>query len=199
MASDYQLHDVIHLTENVKSVVKTAERINLLALNAILLAERAGRSAAGFGVVSGSLRQLCLTLTARMKTLDEINHQLLSDISTRYKEQRFFDLMERATQGGHSALEQAKTLQRQQDADTRMRMQLNNKRLRREATAARELCERGLAMVHSAKIESVYGGVFSAQLMDVACAFAEHMGCMLPNLKQLQEGAATHARPGAAA
>ena len=47
-----ELRRIVRINEEIKSVVSTAFKINLMAMNAIFLAKRAGQSALGFGVLS---------------------------------------------------------------------------------------------------------------------------------------------------
>ena len=52
-----ELTCIVRVNEEIKSIVATAFRINLMALNAIFLAKRAGNAALGFGVLSNELRR----------------------------------------------------------------------------------------------------------------------------------------------
>ena len=45
-----ELARIVRVNEEIKAIVATAFRINLMALNAIFLAKRAGNAALGFGV-----------------------------------------------------------------------------------------------------------------------------------------------------
>ena len=47
-----ELAGIVRVNEEIKAIVATAFRINLMALNAIFLAKRAGNAALGFGVLS---------------------------------------------------------------------------------------------------------------------------------------------------
>ncbi len=58
--------------EEIKAIVATAFRINLMALNAIFLAKRAGNAALGFGVLSNELRRFAQDLTRHMSALRDM-------------------------------------------------------------------------------------------------------------------------------
>jgi methyl-accepting chemotaxis protein len=47
---------IVRINEEIKAVVGVAFKINIMALNAIFLAKRAGTAALGFGVLSNELR-----------------------------------------------------------------------------------------------------------------------------------------------
>jgi len=53
-----ELRRIVRTNEEIKSVVATAFKINLMAMNAIFLAKRAGQTALGFGVLSNELTPL---------------------------------------------------------------------------------------------------------------------------------------------
>ena len=61
-----ELTCIVRVNEEIKSIVATAFRINLMALNAIFLAKRAGNAALGFGVLSNELRRFAQDLTRHM-------------------------------------------------------------------------------------------------------------------------------------
>jgi len=46
---------IVHINEEIKRVVGVSVKINIMALNAIFLAKRAGTAALGFGVLSNEL------------------------------------------------------------------------------------------------------------------------------------------------
>jgi hypothetical protein len=57
-----ELRRIVRASEEIKSVVATAARIDLMAMNAIFLAKRAGRNALDFGVLSNELRRFAMDL-----------------------------------------------------------------------------------------------------------------------------------------
>ena len=69
--SSSELAGFVRLNEGIKGVVLIAFQINIMALNAILLAHRAGEVALGFGVISKELRSLSVELTGLMQELSK--------------------------------------------------------------------------------------------------------------------------------
>ncbi|MDP1636269.1 MAG: hypothetical protein Q8L69_16505, partial [Gallionellaceae bacterium] len=67
----HELRRIVRINEEIKSVVSTAFKINLMAMNAIFLAKRAGQSALGFGVLSNELRRFAADLQQQMTALRE--------------------------------------------------------------------------------------------------------------------------------
>ena len=61
-----ELRRIVRISEEIKRVVATAFKINLMAMNAIFLAKRAGQSALGFGVLSNDLRRFATDLPTQM-------------------------------------------------------------------------------------------------------------------------------------
>lgn len=69
-----ELRRIVHINEEIKSVVATAFKINLMAMNAIFLAKRAGQTALGFGVLSNELRRFATDLQKQMSLLREMTY-----------------------------------------------------------------------------------------------------------------------------
>lgn len=69
LRSASELTCIVRVNEEIKSIVATAFRINLMALNAIFLAKRAGNAALGFGVPENRLSILALSLLNRRARL----------------------------------------------------------------------------------------------------------------------------------
>ena len=67
-----ELAGIVRVNEEIKAIVATAFRINLMALNAIFLAKRAGNAALGFGVLSNELRRFAQDLTRHMSSLRDM-------------------------------------------------------------------------------------------------------------------------------
>ncbi|HOI51537.1 MAG TPA: chemotaxis protein, partial [Azonexus sp.] len=80
-AAGEDLRRIVRINEEVKAVVAVAFRINLMALNAIFLAKRAGINARGFGVLSNELRVFSQDLRTQMQTLTAHIHAGVRDVS----------------------------------------------------------------------------------------------------------------------
>ena len=82
------LQQSVLIHEEVKVVVIHCFEINLMGLNAILLAKKAGERARGFGVISGELRLLSLDLQSSMQRLGLLAQDLLAAATARLQAER---------------------------------------------------------------------------------------------------------------
>lgn len=163
---------IVRVNEDIKSVVKLAHGINLLALNAILLSRRAGNLALGFGVISDELRMFSKTLTKNMEALMQLSYASIQTISLHRRHLRMNTLMA-------SAAEQI-TETAYQDylhASTGQAMLLRNntlqayERLQNLLRDAEDTSRFGSVISRSLKIEATYGGSFSHMLAQIAADF----------------------------
>ena len=72
---------IVRINEEIKSVVGVAFKINIMALNAIFLAKRAGTAALGFGVLSNELRVFSQDLRDGMSALTGLIHSCVNEVS----------------------------------------------------------------------------------------------------------------------
>lgn len=154
--SGRELRRIVRINDEIKSVVATAFKINLMAMNAIFLAKRAGQTALGFGVLSNELRQFAMDLQRQMNALQE------------------------TTQDCEAAL--AKTA----DEEDRTKSLLSViRRLDQRIADTVQLVELGSVLARSAKIEAAYGGDFSTSLMQVSVDFERVIGEIQQSLSGL--------------
>jgi hypothetical protein len=90
---------IVRINEEIKRVVSVAFKINIMALNAIFLAKRAGNAALGFGVLSNELRVFSRDLRESMMSLTQLIHDLVGEVSVILLESRQDELF-RKTVGG---------------------------------------------------------------------------------------------------
>jgi hypothetical protein len=176
-----ELRRIVRINEEIKSVVATAFKINLMAMNAIFLAKRAGQSALGFGVLSNELRRFASDLQQQMTGLREATYGSVSTVTMLVKQSRISRLLERTrieAQGEGKALIQNLAKHRDQDALARSDQQMAalNRRLSHLIADTAQLVELGSVLARSAKIEAAYGGGFSASLMQVSSDFERTIG-----------------------
>lgn len=93
---DSELVRIVCVNEEIKAIVATAFRINLMALNAIFLAKRAGRAALGFGVLSNELRHFAQDLTRAMGALREMTASSVSTVTGLMQQQRLNNILDAA-------------------------------------------------------------------------------------------------------
>ena len=185
-----ELRRIVRINEEIKRVVSAAFKINLMAMNAIFLAKRAGQSALGFGVLSNELRRFATDLQRQMDTLREATYGSVSTVTVLVKQSRISRLLERAR---IEAQGQAKTLiqqlARSRDESTLARndeqMAALNRRLTHMIADTAQLVELGSVLARSAKIEAAYGGGFSGSLMQVSSDFEKIIGEIQRSLESL--------------
>ena len=171
-----ELRRIVHINEEIKRVVATALRINLMAMNAIFLARRAGRTALGFGVLSHELRRFAADLRQQMAALGEMTYGSVATVTGMVKQGHINRLLERTraeAAGSGRKLVDDRLYDRDGDAmlHHEERIAAVNRRLTQMIADTAQLVELGSVLARSAKIEAAYGGGFSADLMQVSSDF----------------------------
>lgn len=187
-ASADELASFIRFNENIKQVVLIAFRINIMALNAILLAQRAGTVALGFGVISKELRVMSVELTTQMSALSRESYLTVNLISDQLRQERRFRLLRQTSAQltqPHNGLQQ--TLQQREQVLERAQQQIRRvrKRLLEQLEETRKLCQFGTAISRSAKIEAAYGSEYSKALSEVSQQFDQQIQHILPAIEAL--------------
>jgi methyl-accepting chemotaxis protein len=187
-----ELRRIVRTNEEIKSVVARAFKINLMAMNAIFLAKRAGQSALGFGVLSNELRRFAMDLQKQMTQLREMTYGSVATVTALVKQARLNSVLERARKEssgigrglidefmrGHHGLAAAR--HREQIAAL-------NRRLNQMIADTTQLVELGSVLARSAKIEAAYGGPFSGALMQVSSDFERTIGEIQHSLESLSK------------
>jgi hypothetical protein len=195
-----ELRRIVRINEEIKSVVATAFKINLMAMNAIFLAKRAGQSALGFGVLSNELRRFAMDLQQQMGSLREMTYGSVATVTALVKQSRLNRLLDRtlANSTGEGKIFVERFIRtRHTDALAKRQDQITalNRRLSQMIADTAQLVELGSVLARSAKIEAAYGGSFSASLMQVSSDFEHTIGEIQRSLEtltkhQFQESAA---------
>lgn len=185
-----ELRRIVRTNEEIKSVVATAFKINLMAMNAIFLAKRAGQSALGFGVLSNELRRFAMDLQKQMSQLREMTYGSVTTVTALVKQARLNRVLERArkaSSGSGRQLIDEFMRTRHNVAFARHREQIAalNRRLSQMIGDTAQLVELGSVLARSAKIEAAYGGPFSASLMQVSSDFERTIGEIQRSLESL--------------
>lgn len=188
-SSSLDLLRIVRINEQIKAVVAVAFKINIMALNAIFLAKRAGSAALGFGVLSNELRVFSRDLRTQMESLRQLIHSSVIEVSRLLQHSRYSRLLQDGSRlaGGNARLEAV--LQRR-DKEAAIRLERLSK-LRRELKLALEdafqLVELGGVLAKSAKIEAAYGQSFASSLAQVSGEFdgiVEEIRASLETLKK---------------
>lgn len=185
-----ELRRIIRINEEIKSVVATAFKINLMAMNAIFLAKRAGQSALGFGVLSNELRRFAMDLQQQMGSLRETTYGSVSTVTALVRQARVNRILDRTRKEcGGEGRKAVEHLLRTRHADalsgSQAQMATLNRRLSQMIADTAQLVELGSVLARSAKIEAAYGGGFSASLMQVSSDFEQTISQIQKSLESL--------------
>ncbi|MCX7180293.1 MAG: chemotaxis protein [Proteobacteria bacterium] len=185
-----QLRRIVRINEEIKRVIAAAFTINLMAMNAIFLAKRAGTAALGFGVLSNELRRFAIDLQQQMSMLSEMTYSSVNTVTALLKQARLNRVMEvtlNASAGSgkvllekilHGRLETT-LAERQEQSDG------VNRRLTQMITDTVQLVELGSVLARSAKIEAAYGGGLSVSLTQVSTDFEQSISEIQRSLEKL--------------
>jgi len=170
--ADLDLLSIVRINEEIKRVVAVSFKINIMALNAIFLAKRAGTAALGFGVLSNELRVFSQDLRTCMESLTELIHNCVNEVSVVLQDIRFSRLMREAvTMSPHYPAQRVMRVRDQQTQDHMRQLASLRIQLRRALEDAFQMVELGGVLAKSAKIEAAYGQSFAPSLAQVSGEF----------------------------
>lgn len=164
---------IVRINEEIKAVVAVAFKINIMALNAIFLAKRAGTAALGFGVLSNELRTFSGQLRETMLALNGLIHAAVEEVSFLLRDLRYTDILRRAV-AASAERTCAQAALESREARTQLaqeRLATLRRRLRLAIEDASRLVEMGGVLAKSAKIEAAYGASFAGSLSQVSGEF----------------------------
>jgi hypothetical protein len=163
---------IVRINEEIKSVVGVAFKINIMALNAIFLAKRAGTAARGFGVLSNELRVFSQDLRDGMSALTSLIYGCVTEVSLVLQGIRHTVLLRRAVElspvGSGRDVLAAREVENERHAERLARLR---KQLRGALDDAFRMVELGGVLAKSAKIEAAYGQSFAVPLSQVSGEF----------------------------
>lgn len=163
---------IVRINEEIKSVVGVAFKINIMALNAIFLAKRAGTAALGFGVLSNELRVFSQDLRECMAALTALIHGCVNEVSVVLHDIRHTRLLCAAVEASPRPAVR-RVLERREDENEQHARRLTHLRnqLKRALEEAFRMVELGGVLAKSAKIEAAYGQSFAGALAQVSGEF----------------------------
>lgn len=187
-----QLRRIVRINEEIKAVVAAAFTINLMAMNAIFLAKRAGTSALGFGVLSNELRRFAIDLQQQMTLLSEMTYGSVSTITGLLKQARLNRVLEvthtLSTGTGKAVIDNILHARLGMAlADRQEQGIAANRRLSQMITDTAQLVELGSVLARSAKIEAAYGGGLAVPLTQVSSDFEQSIGEIQRSLEKLSK------------
>lgn len=163
---------IVRINEEIKRVVSVSFKINIMALNAIFLAKRAGTAALGFGVLSNELRVFSQDLRTCMESLTDLIHGCVSEVSIVLQDIRFTRLLGEAAvlapQSAAPAVLAQRLAENEMHADKLAKLR---NQLKRALGDAFQMVELGGVLAKSAKIEAAYGQSFAVPLAQVSGEF----------------------------
>ncbi len=164
---------IVRINEEIKMVVSVSFKINIMALNAIFLAKRAGTAALGFGVLSNELRVFSQDLRHCMQSLTGLIHDCVNEVSLVLQDIRHTKLLQQAADMASSSEQLTQILQRRHEKNDTHANELSSlrRRLKRALEDAFRLVELGGVLAKSAKIEAAYGQAFAGSLAQVSGEF----------------------------
>ena len=178
----------VSINHGLKQVIDISHQINLVAMNAILVAKRAGQQSSGFKVVAMELRVFSQKMEEMMSRLGEMIFHLVKRIADLRKLQRNVHLLGSAIKKSAAAamqLEQSFQLKNEQYAHLSERVNQEWEKLESEVKRSLNLCSSGAMLSHNARIEAAYGGTMLADMQQVAGRIEEIMNPTISYLKQL--------------
>jgi replicative DNA helicase len=183
------LRRVVKANEDIKKVIRTSSGVNLVALNAMLIAKRSGERSRGFAVMSSELRLFSRKLEGTMGGLGTLIFGLVRDAAAMQKQQHEQQHLRAALAQGQQMRERVEQVLARKEEKMReigkvMRQDWHNLQL--QLNSVLQLCETGGFLSRSAKIEAVYGGEMSGTLKQVANKIEETVNEIISTLQLLR-------------
>lgn len=161
------LHLVVRANEEIKKVIRVSSGVNLVALNAMLIAKRSGEKSRGFAVVSAELRVFSRKLAVAMAELGVLIFDLTRDAAAMRKQHHELRHLLNINVK-QELIEPVLARMDERMVNTGEKIERDWCKLRLELGRVLQLCETGGSLSRSAKIEAVYGGDMSTTLKQVA-------------------------------
>jgi methyl-accepting chemotaxis protein len=181
---------IVRINEEIKRVVGVSFKINIMALNAIFLAKRAGTAARGFGVLSNELRVFSQDLRTSMEALTGLIYGCVNEVSVGLQDIRYSRLLREAVElAPESAVVGVLRQREEQNAIHASSLSSLRGKLKRALEDAFQLVELGGVLAKSAKIEAAYGQSFAGSLAQVSGEFDHVVEEIRGSLESLRRSA----------
>jgi len=188
--SGIDLLRIVRINEEIKRVVGVSFKINIMALNAIFLAKRAGTAARGFGVLSNEFRNFSQDLRVGMAALTGMVYGCVNEVSLMLQDLRLTRLLREANQlAPQAALSAILSRREQQDISHAENLRRLRRQLRLALDDAFQMVELGGVLAKSAKIEAAYGQAFAVPLAQVSGEFDQIVEEIRASLVSLRRSA----------
>jgi hypothetical protein len=183
------LRRVVKASEAIKKVIRISSGVNLVALNAMLIAKRSGERSRGFAVMSSELRVFSRKLEVAMNELGTLIFELVQDAAAMQKQLHEYNHLRATLERGHQMrIRVEPVLARKEEKMSGIGVVLRRdwKNFQLQLNCVLQLCETGGFLSRSAKIEAVYGGIMSATLKQVANKIEETVHEIISTLQLLR-------------
>jgi hypothetical protein len=178
----------VSINEGLKQVIEISHQINLVAMNAILVAKRAGTQSSGFKVVAMELRIFSQKMEDMMAQLGAMIFALVRKIAALRKLEKNLRAITTTMEKSSTSAAQFRTsYAHKQDNYLRLKQATDQEweTLSNEIRRSLNLCSSGAMLSHNARIEAAYGGSMLADMQQVAGRIEDIMNLAIHHLKQL--------------
>jgi hypothetical protein len=182
------LNRAVSINESLKQVIEISSQINIVAMNAILIAKRAGPQSAGFRIVAMELRLFSRKIEDLMGFLGGLIFQLVHRVAELRKlEKRLSLLSDTMSKNTVSEERLAHSFQQRHTVyiDKKALAQIDWEQLEKEIFRSLALCSAGSMLSHNGRIEAAYGGSMLADMQQVASRIEDIMTQVITTLKHL--------------
>lgn len=183
-----ELQRVVSMRESIKEVSTCAFRVNMLGLNAILLAKKFGDAARGFSVISNELRAFGKELREQMSALNDSSAHLVELATFQLRLGRQMQLMQQSVdeQRQQPLLLEALARQSARQANQQREIRQTLAQMAGWIDGAYQSCLFGTVIARSSRIEAAYAGASGQILTNTSNEFAQQVDHVLLSLDLLK-------------
>jgi hypothetical protein len=178
----------VAINQGLRQVTEISHQINLVAMNAILVAKRAGEQSSGFRVVAMELRIFSQKMEDMMSQLEVMIFSLVRRIADLRKlEKNLRAIKATMTRGARAAEQFQGSFEIKNAAYLQLKEATDQQwfKLQKEMRRSLNLCSSGAMLSHNARIEAAYGGTMLADMQQVAGRIEDIMNQAIFELKHL--------------
>ena len=160
----------------------------LAAINAMLIANKIGKSSSGFSVVSSELRAFSKRLSEAMHILMAHVSKLVHQVAGMIRMSKALHQQQamRSIANNRQYLQAVLEYKTRRLAETGSSLRTHQGQLAHAITRATKLCVMGLSLSYSAKIEAVYGESQAVALKQVSEGVEQAIASILHTLNKLE-------------
>ncbi|HEX5364342.1 MAG TPA: hypothetical protein VFW59_08720 [Gallionella sp.] len=180
---------IVEVNEAIKQSIAVSEGISLIAVNANLVAGRAGSRAAGFCIVAGELRRFSDNMAHTNQGWSKLIFELVRETALNRNQSRYFNLLKAAARGSDKA-QAAIAEARERSLNELLITTAHNSARVIELQGLIQRAEKqqvmGVMIARSALIESAYGGAMRPVLDQIATSIDASIGDLISNGRKVE-------------